>query len=460
MSLLIRNGEIVTPDSRYCADIFCEGETITRIGRGLEAPPDAEIIDAQGKYVFPGFIDPHVHVYLPFSGTFTRDTYQTASRAALLGGTTCFIDFISPTNKEDLLESVFIWHGKAAGQSACDYTFHMTVPRWDSGAESQLREIVASGIPSFKVYLAYKSSTGLDDPGLFHTLKLAKELGVVVASHCENATIVEELQRQFIRSGQTGPEWHYWTRPPLVEAEGVNHLLTFAELHGTHTYIVHTSCREALEAAVRARRRGVQTWIETCIHYLLLDKTRAEQGGFEAAKYVISPPLRDKDQQADLWLALRDGVISTLATDHAPTDFATQKALGKDDFTKITNGVPGIEDRINLLYTYGVCPGKIDLHTFVDVASTQPAKIFGMFPRKGAIQPGGDADLVIYDPNFKGTISAKMHSMNVDYNAYEGREILGRPDTVTVRGQVAVRNGVFTGSCTHGRFVKRDPSHF
>ncbi|MGD9874093.1 MAG: dihydropyrimidinase [Kiritimatiellia bacterium] len=460
MSLLIKNGEIVTPDSRCRADIFCEGETITRIGQNLESPPDAEIIDAKGKYVFPGFIDPHVHVYLPFSGTFAKDTYQSASKAALLGGTTCFIDFISPTNKEDLLESVFIWHGKAAGQSACDYTFHMTVPRYDSKAESQLREIVASGIPSFKIYLAYKSSTGLDDSALFHTLKLAKELGVVVAAHCENATIVEELQQQFLRGGQSGPEWHYWTRPPLVEAEGVNHLLTFAELHGTHMYIVHTSCREALEAAARARRRGVQTWIETCIHYLLLDKSSADQDGFEAAKYVISPPLRDKSQQADLWLALRDGVINTLATDHAPTDFATQKSLGKNDFTKITNGVPGIEDRINLLYTYGVCTGKIDLHTFVDVASTQAAKIFGMFPQKGTIQPGSDADLVIYDPNYKGTISAKTHSMNVDYNAYEGFEIAGRPDTVTVRGKVAVRNGKFTGSYTHGQFAKRNPTHF
>jgi dihydropyrimidinase len=269
-----------------------------------------------------------------------------------------------------------------------------------------------------------------------------------------------ELQHKLLAEGKTGPEWHHDSRPPIVEAEGVHHLMTFAELTDAHVYIVHLSCAEALQAALAAKARGVKVWAETLIQYLLLDKTYAERPNFEGAKYVMSPPLRDRSNQDVLWNALRDGVISTLATDHAPFDFATQKRMGEKDFTKIPSGIPALEDRVNAFYTYGVKRGRLDLPRFVDAASTQAAKLFGLYPRKGAIQPGSDADLVVYDPNYRGTLSVKTQTMNVDYNPFEGMAIEGRPHIVTVRGQVAARDGKFVGQAGRGRFLQREPNHF
>jgi len=460
MSLLIKNGEIITPSERYRADIFCEGETITAIGPDLSAPPHTEVVDATGKYVFPGFIDPHVHIYLPFMGTYSKDTYETASRAALVGGTTTLIEMCCPARSDDALAAFDLWMSKAAGHSACDFTFHMGVTKFDAATESQLREIVARGISSFKIFLAYKGAFGVDDTELYRTLKLAKELGVVVTAHCENETLVAERSLELLAAGKTDPAQHHESRPPLVEAEGVHHLMTFAELTGVATYIVHLSCEEALREALAARQRGVRVGVETLIQYLTLDKSYAERPDFEGAKYVMSPPLRDVRNQSILWNALRDGLIQTVATDHAPFDFATQKPMGRDDFTKIPNGIPSLEERINLLYTHGVCRGRIDLHTFVDVASTAVAKQFDLFPRKGAIQPGADADLVIFDPDYRGTISARTQHMNVDYSAFEGWPIEGRPHVVTVRGQVAARAGQFVGQSGRGQFLKRTPTHF
>ncbi len=460
MSLLIKNGEIVTPDERYVADIFCEGETITQIDREISAPNDCEVIDGSGKYVFPGFIDPHVHIYLPFMGTFARDTHETASRAALVGGTTTFIEMICPGREEKPLDAFELWLGKAQGASACDFSFHMGVTRYDADAEADLREIVRRGISSFKVFLAYKDALGVTDEELFKTLELAKSLGVMTTAHCENADLVHALQQKLLAEGKTAPEWHYWSRPPVVEAEGVHHLMTFAGLTGAHVYIVHLSCEEALREALRGRGRGVRVWVETLIQYLLLDRSAAEQPQFEGAKAVMSPPLRDPKNQEVLWNGLRQGFISTVATDHAPFDFATQKIMGRDDFTKIPNGIPSLEDRINLYYTHGVKGGRIDLHQFVETASTQSAKLFGLFPRKGAIQPGSDADLVVYDPAYRGTISAKTHQMNLDYNCFEGFEIEGRPHVVTVRGNVAARDGKFVGEIGRGKFLQREPTHF
>lgn len=460
MSLLIKGGEIVTADARYVADIFCEDETITQIDRSIEAPPGAEVIDAAGKYVFPGFIDPHVHIYLPFMGTFAKDTHETASRAALVGGTTTFIEMICPGREEKPLEAFEFWLGKAQGASACDFSFHMGVTRYDEEAERDFREIVSRGISSFKVFLAYKGALGVTDEELFKTLELAKSLGVITTAHCENPDLVLELQKKLLAEGKTGPEWHYWSRPPIVEAEGVHHLMTFAEMTGAHVYIVHLSCKEALREAIRGKERGVNVWVETLIQYLLLDRTDAEKPNFEGAKAVMSPPLRDKSNQEVLWNGLKQGFISTLATDHAPFDFATQKIMGRDDFTKIPNGIPSLEDRINLYYTHGVKRGRIDLHQFVQTASTNTARIFGLFPRKGAIQLGSDADLVIYGPNYRGTISAKTHQMNLDYNSFEGFAIEGRPQVVTVRGKIAVRDGVFVGESGRGKLVARQPSHF
>jgi dihydropyrimidinase len=460
MSLLIQNGEIVTASERYVADIFCADETVTHIEPHILPPPGAEVIDATGKYVFPGFIDPHVHIYLPCMGTVAKDTHETASQAALVGGTTTLIEMLGPDRDQEPMAGFELWLGKAQGHCACDFTFHMTVSRYDDVAERQLAEIVKRGVSSFKIYLAYKSAFGLNDQELFRALRLARKLGVITTAHCENADLIVELQNQLLAEGKTGPEWHHDSRPPIVEAEGVHHLMTFAELTGAHVYIVHLSCDEALQAAVAARARGVKVWAETLIQYLLLDKTCAERPNFEGAKYVMSPPLRDKSNQDVLWNALRDGVISTLATDHAPFDFATQKRMGEKDFTRIPSGIPALEDRVNAFYTYGVKRGRLDLHRFVDAASTQAAKLFGLYPRKGAIQPGSDADLVIYDPNYRGTLSVKTQTMNVDYNPFEGMAIEGRPHIVTVRGQVAARGGKFVGQVSRGRFLQREPSHF
>ena len=454
--LLIRNGEIITADSRYKADIYCQNDTITRIEQGIDAPPGTEVIDASGKYVFPGFIDPHVHIYLPFMGTFSKDTHQTGSQAALVGGTTTFIEMCAPSRLDDALEGYQLWKGKAEGHSACDYAFHMAVSKFDDTTAGQLEEIIDDGTTSFKVFLAYKDFFGVDDEELFQALSLAKRRGVIVAAHTENAELVVQLQNRLLAAGRTGPQWHEPSRPETVEADGVHHFATFLEATGARGYIVHLSCEAALKAAMAAKSRGVDLAIESVIPHLMLDKSYAERPDFEGAKYVMSPPLRDKRNQPILWEALRHGFIDTVGTDHAPFDFHGQKEMGRDDFTKIPNGIPAIEDRVNLLYTYGVSRGNLDLHRFVDAASTRAAKLFGLFPRKGTIQLGSDADLVIYDPNYRGTLSASNQVMNVDYRGFEGMEIDGRADLVTVRGEVAVRNGKFVGDPGRGRFLRRE----
>lgn len=460
MSLIIRNGEIVTATERYVADILVEVETIVAIGPALPAPAGAEVIDATGKYVFPGFIDPHTHIYLPFMGTYSKDTYTTGTQAALVGGTTTIFDMCCPSRAMSAKEGFDTWNAQSEGKACCDYTYHMGVTRFDEATAEQLRAIVAAGVSSFKIFLAYKGAFGIDDTELYRTLKLAKELGVIVTAHCENETLVFERQKELLAAGKTDPAQHHESRPPLVEAEGVHHLMTFAELTGASIYIVHLSCEEALKNAVEARLRGVDVSVETLIQYLLIDKTYAEKPDFEGAKFVMSPPLRDAKNQPVLWNALRTGLVQTVATDHAPFDFKGQKPMGAADFTKIPNGIPALEDRVNLLYTYGVKAGRIDLHTFVNVASTQAAKLFGLFPKKGAIQPGSDADLVIYDPAYRGKISAATQVMNVDYSGFEGWPIEGRPSVVTVRGEVAVRDGKFVGTVGRGRFLKRAPNHF
>ncbi|MDX1961977.1 MAG: dihydropyrimidinase [Pirellulales bacterium] len=466
MGLLVKNGRVITATDDFLADIWCAGETITRIGPRLQEQLQPEeiaaatVIDAAGMLVFPGFIDPHVHIYLSFMGTYAKDNYQTASRAALLGGTTTLIEMICPNRQTEPLAGWEIWQKNAAEQSACDYTFHMGVTRFDPLAASQLREIVERGTASFKVFLAYKGALGIDDAELFQTLRLANELGVIVTAHCENAELIAQLQQKLLSEGKTGPEWHEPSRPEQVETLGVRHLLAFAELTGAHCYIVHTSCRGAVEAALEARAGGISVWIETLIQYLLLDKSAAERPNFEGAKYVMSPPLRDRRHQPYLWHNLANGNISTVATDHAPFDFLGQKELGRSDFTKIPNGIPSLQDRVTLLHSAGVLTGRLSYHRFVDCASTQAARLFGLYPQKGTIQPGSDADLVIYDPHQKWTISAASHASAVDYNGFEGLTVTGRPVTVTVRGELAVRDGQFVGQFGRGKYLARQPTHF
>lgn len=459
MALLIRNADIVSADSRFRGDIFAEGDTITRIGLGLDAPPNAEVIDATGKLVFPGFIDPHVHIYLPFMATFAKDTHETGSIAALIGGTTTYIEMCCPSRKDDALEGYQLWKSKAEGSSACDYSFHMSVTKFESQTEGQLREIVADGIASFKIFLAYKGFFGVDDGEMYQTLELARKLGVIVTAHCENAELIGRLQTSLLAQGKAGPEWHEPSRPESVEAEGTHRFATFLENIGTAGYVVHLSCEPALNAALAAKSRGVRIWVESVLPHLLLDKAAAERPGVEGMKHVMSPPLRERRNQKILWDALGAGMVDTVATDHCPFD-TEQKLLGQNAFTQIPNGIPGIEERVSLLYTYGVSRGHLDLHRFVDAASTRAAKLFGLFPRKGTIAVGSDADLVVFDPAYRGTVSVKTQHTNCNYNGFEGFEVDGRPSIVTVRGKAQVRDGKFVGERGRGRLLKREPAYF
>ena len=456
MALLIKGGEIVTADARFRADLYVEDETITSIGHELAHLPGTEMIDATGKLIFPGFIDPHVHIHLPFMATFAKDTHATASVAALIGGTTTYIEMVCPSRGEDALEGYKTWKQKADGNSACDYAFHMGVTRFDAQTESQLRDIVRDGTPSFKIFLSYKNFFGVTDEEMFQTLKLAAELGVITTAHCENAELVSQLQQLLLAEGKTGPEWHEPSRPEAVEAEGTSRFATFVEQTGATGYVVHLSCAPARHAAVQAKLRGVKLYVESVLPHFLLDKSFAEREGAEGMKHVMSPPLRDKRNRRTLWDALQAGLIDTVGTDHCPFDIE-QKLLGAKAFTQIPNGIPGIEDRVNLMYTYGVKRGGLDIHRFVDALSTRPAKLFGLFPRKGTIAVGSDADLVIYDPEYRGSISVKTQLTNNDYNGFEGFEIEGRPSLVTVRGKAQVRDGVFVGEAGRGRFLRREP---
>ncbi len=458
MALLIKGGRIITATDDYYADVYCEDEQITRIGTDLDVPPDTETIDATGKYIFPGFIDPHVHIHLPFMGTFAKDNHSTASIAALHGGTTSFIEMACPNRNEDTLEGYQLWKSMAEGSSACDFTFHMAVSRWDEKTEGQLKEIVDDGISSFKVFLAYKDFFGVYDDELYNALTLAKSLGVITTAHCENAELVAQLQAKLLAEGKTGPEWHEPSRPVRVEAEGTNHFASFLEMTGAAGYVVHLSCKAALDAAVAAKQRGVDIAVEAVIPHLVLDETYAQRPEFQGAKWVMSPPLREKSNQKALWDGLSQGFVDTVATDHCPFDLE-QKDMGRGDFTKIPNGIPAIQDRVNLLYTYGVSRGNLSLNRFVDAASTRSARLFGM-DKKGTIAVGADADIVVFDPDYRGTIGLDTHHVNNDYSGFEGFEIDGRPDVVTVRGAVAIRDGEFVGDTTRGKLIRREPRHF
>ena len=457
MSLLIKHGRVITAVDDYRADIFIQDEVVTVIGQDLSIPAD-RVVDASGKLVIPGGIDPHTHLDMPFGGTYSVDDFATGTRAAAFGGTTTIVDFAIQTKGRSTLEGLAAWHAKAEGKAVVDYGFHMIVTDMEGERLGEMRQLVNEGVTSYKLFMAYPGVLYIDDGAIFRVMREAAEQGTVVCMHAENGIVIDEIVKRARAAGKTAPEWHGLTRPTRMEAEAVNRAFAIAEVAGAPMYIVHLSSAHGLEEVVRARQRGVRAFAETCPQYLFLDHSHYQQEGFEGAKYVMSPPLRDKSNQEPLWRGLALGDIIAVSTDHCPFRFADQKRLGVDDFAKIPNGAPGIENRMSLIYHGGVHQGRLGLNKFVDVTSTAAAKMFGLFPRKGTIAVGSDADIVIFDPDRTETISVGnpcTHHMRVDYTAYEGIEVTGFPTTVIARGKVVVDGGVEHGRPGAGRFLKR-----
>ncbi|WJQ79172.1 dihydropyrimidinase [Brevibacillus brevis] len=455
MKKWIRNGTVVTASDTYQADILIEGEKVVAIGSNLDGK-EAEMIDATGYYVFPGGIDPHTHLDMPFGGTVTSDNFYTGTKAAAFGGTTSIIDFCLTNKGEPLHSSISTWHEKARGKAVIDYGFHLMVSDANDQVLEELGAVVRNeGITSLKVFMAYKNVLMADDETLFKTLVRAKELGALVQVHAENGDVLDYLIKQAIAKGQTDPVYHAYTRPPEAEGEATGRAIALTALADAQLYVVHVSCAEAVRRIAEAREKGWNVYGETCPQYLVLDITDLQKPGFEGAKYVWSPPLREKWNQDVLWNALKNGILQTVGSDHCSFNFSGQKELGLGDFTKIPNGGPIIEDRMRLLFSEGVAKDKISLNQFVDMTSTKVAKLFGMFPQKGTIAVGSDADIVLFDPTVTRTISVETHHMNVDYNPFEGMVVNGDIISVLSRGSFVIRDQQFVGQAGNGRFVKR-----
>jgi dihydropyrimidinase len=455
MLKLIKNGTIVTATDIYKAEILIEDGKITAIGTNLPTH-GAEIIDANGCYVFPGGIDPHTHLDMPFGGTITKDDFESGTIAAAFGGTTTVIDFCLTNKGLPLSQSIQTWHDKAKDKAVIDYGFHLMIGEMNDDVLKQLDGVInEEGITSFKVFMAYKNVLQADDETLFRTLIAAKELGALVMVHGENGDVIDYLTKKALADGNTDPIYHALTRPPEVEGEATGRAATLTGLAGSQLYVVHVSCAEAVQKITEARNKGFNVWGETCPQYLVLDQTYLEKPNFEGAKYVWSPPLREKWNQDVLWNALKTGQLQTIGSDQCSFDFKGQKELGRGDFTKIPNGGPIIEDRLSILFSEGVKKGRITLNQFVDITSTRIAKLFGLFPKKGTITIGADADLVIFDPNVQRTLSVEAHHMAVDYSAFEGMEVTGEPISVLVRGEFVVRNKKFVGTPGSGQYLKR-----
>ncbi|MFZ5852907.1 MAG: dihydropyrimidinase [Chloroflexota bacterium] len=461
MRTLITNGTIVTADGSYQADILVEGETIALIGRDLAAGGVTadETIDAAGKYVIPGGIDVHTHMELPFGGTFAKDTFFTGTRAAACGGTTTIVDFAVQSRGRSLREGLDTWHAKAQGNAVVDYGFHMIMSDVNDQSLAEMDQLVAEGVPDFKLFTAYPGVFFSDDGAIFRAMQQTAKNGGLIMMHAENGLAIDVVAADQVAAGHTDPYYHGVARYPIFEGEATNRVIRLAEAAGVPVYIVHMSARDALNELRAARDRGARAFAETCPQYLFL--TLDDLGnGFEGAKFVCSPPLRPADHAEELWTGLVKDDLQVVSTDHCPFDFHGQKELGRGDFRKIPNGLPSVEDRVDLLHDGGVVGGRFTKERWVEVISTAPAKMFGLYPKKGAIAVGSDADLVVYDPNAKRTISAATHHMDVDYSCYEGRVVQGRSDIVLSRGSVVVRNGEFTGRAGHGQFVKRAPAEF
>lgn len=459
MSILIKNGRVVTAVDDYRADIFVQDDTVTLIGRDLVIDADT-VIDAKGKLVIPGGVDPHTHLELPFGGTETSDTFETGTRAAAFGGTTCVIDFAVQTRGTSTLDTLDTWRAKAAGRTAIDYGFHMIITDMPESRIPEMRRLSDEGITSYKLFMAYPGVMLSDDGTIFRTMRKAGEDGTLVCMHAENGIVIDELVKIALSQGHIEPKYHALTRPTRLEAEGVHRALAIAEVARAPVYLVHLSCFDALQELRLAQARGVMAHAETCPQYLLLDIDAYDEPGFDGAKYVLTPPLREEWNQDELWGGLRTNVLDVISTDHCPFCMKEQKELGRADFSKIPNGGPGVENRMSLIYHYGVNKGNITLNRFVELTSTSPAKIFGLFPKKGTIAVGTDADIVIFDPNREETISVHnhhTHHMNVDYNAYEGMPVKGFTETVISRGRVIIDKGRYIGRAGDGAFVKRGP---
>ena len=454
MKTIIRNGRVVTAVDDYRADILIDGEMIAMIGRTIDVQAD-RVIEAKGRLVIPGGIDPHTHMDLPFGGTSSSDDFQTGTIAAAHGGTTTIIDFAVQYKGQALNQALDAWFAKAEGRTSIDYAFHLICTDLPDERLPEIKSLIDQGITSFKLFMAYPGVFLVDDGTIFKAMTVAGENGGLICMHAENGVVIDVLVKQALAQGHTAPKYHALTRPTRAEAEGVHRAIAIAEMAKSPVYIVHLSSSDALEEVTRARDMGVPAFAETCPQYLFLDYSVYEQKGFEGAKWVMTPPIREKWNQEKLWRGLQYNDLQVVSTDHCPFCFKEQKELGKDDFSKIPNGGPGVEHRLSLVYNGGVVSGRINVNRFVEIVSTNPAKIFGLFPKKGTIAVGSDADIVIFDPEEEMTISAKTHHMNVDYSCYEGMKVRGVTKTVLSRGELVIEEGKYVGQAGRGKFVKR-----
>jgi dihydropyrimidinase len=456
VTIVLRGGRIVTASQDYVGDVLIEGERIAAVGSFPEV--DAEVIDATGRLVLPGGVDPHTHLDAPLKGTMTADDFESGTIAAAIGGTTSIIDFPVQQKGEDPRVSHEAWASRAEEKAVVDWGLHQVIVDLPDEYFPALDYLIANGSPSFKMFMAYPGARMVDDATIFKAMRRTADNGGFVLMHCENGPVIDLLEREALGAGRTGPEENAVTRPPVTEAEATSRAIALAELARVPVYVVHLSAAQALEAVAAARERGLPVYAETCPHYLLLTEDVLMEPDFGGAKYVMCPPLRTRSHQERLWMGLRTNDLQVVSTDHTPFRFEGQKELGRDNFAKIPNGVPGIEWRTTLLYHFGVRKGRIDLNRFVDLISTTPAKLFGCYPRKGDIAPGSDADLMVFDPEKDVFLTAASQATRSDYNPYEGWEVRGAVETVLLRGTVIVRDGAFVGRRGVGTFLRRSTS--
>src|SRR6059058_1763238 len=452
---IIANGKVVTATDTYLADIAISAGKIEVVGQNLPRQNAARVLEAMGKYVFPGGIDVHTHLDMPFGGTTSADDFETGTRAAAFGGTTTLIDFAIQYKGQSLRTAFDTWMSKASQKAVCDYAFHCIITELGDTQLKEMNALVREGVTSFKLFMAYPGVFMLDHASIFKALQTTAKNGGLVCMHAENGSAIDVIVQQALAEGKKAPKYHALTRPTTAEAEATARAIALAEMAGAPVYIVHLSCNEALEKVREARDRGLPVYAETCPQYLYISIENFDVPGFEGAKYVFTPPLREKWHQDKLWQGLKNDHLQVVSTDHCPFCFKEQKELGRDDFTKIPNGGPGVENRMSLIFDGGVVQKRISLNRFVELTSTAAAKIFGLFPKKGTIAVGSDADIVIFDPSLQETISAKTHHMRVDYNAYEGRRVRGVVETVLSRGKVVVENGEFKGKPGDGQYLRR-----